>query len=305
MPVPRAPLTPIAPRSMSPAHGARTYRSAGTAGPRPLRPPRPLRALPRLSPIQTKQIGFPGPSLPGLGPSAVGAGSDVVQGIGAMLGGVAGTLGGGDGGESLGTFQSTAYGPPWDSMNGTGVTAGGTDLRPAKKAYIVAVDPEEISLGTKLTIEPNPFGYKGTFLADDTGGAIQGKRIDFYDWRGRSSQLAWGTRPVKVTKGAAASASGFGLPNPLAGIDAVAQAIAAAAGALNDIAAFFTRWIELFFTPTGWARLAKISFGAVCILWGMNVIIREISGKDVVKAAGGAAKTGATVAGGAAAAKVI
>lgn len=118
----------------------------------------------------------------------------------------------------LGTFTSTAYGPPWDSMQGTGVTSGGTDLRPAKPAYIVAVDPAVIPLGSRLRITPNPFNYSGAFLADDTGGAIKGKRIDFYDWRGRSSQTSWGVRSVQVATdagapvahpaGGAASASG-------------------------------------------------------------------------------------------------
>jgi 3D (Asp-Asp-Asp) domain-containing protein len=99
----------------------------------------------------------------------------------------------------LGTFASTCYGPPWDSMNGTGVTAGGTDLRPAKPALIVAVDPDVIPLGRLLRIEPNPHGTTQPFLADDTGGAIQGNRIDFYVWQGREKQLAWpAMKQVKV-----------------------------------------------------------------------------------------------------------
>lgn len=102
--------------------------------------------------------------------------------------------------KSLGTFESTAYGPPWNAMNGTGTTAGGTDLRPAKQAYIVAVDPNVVPLGTELFVWPNPFNHRGTFLADDTGGAILSKSIDFYDWRGRESQSAWGRRDVQVFK---------------------------------------------------------------------------------------------------------
>jgi 3D (Asp-Asp-Asp) domain-containing protein len=43
-----------------------------------------------------------------------------------------------------------------------------------------------IPLGSKLKITPNPFGYSGAFTAFDTGGAIKGNRIDFYDWRGRA-----------------------------------------------------------------------------------------------------------------------
>jgi len=37
------------------------------------------------------------------------------------------------------------------------------------------------------------------FLTADTGGAIDGRRIDFYDWRGRSYQNMW-RQPVRVTR---------------------------------------------------------------------------------------------------------
>lgn len=103
--------------------------------------------------------------------------------------------------KDLGEFLSTAYGPPWNTMNGTGVTAGGTNLQGAngKGKYIVAVDTSVIKLGTKLKINPNPFGDPDIeFLADDTGGAINGKRIDFFDWRGRTEQMKWGERSVNV-----------------------------------------------------------------------------------------------------------
>jgi len=98
----------------------------------------------------------------------------------------------------VGEFEATAYGPPWNAVQGTGVTAGGTDLRPARRAYIVAVDPDVIPLGSKLRIWPNPYNHSGLFLADDIGRSIQGNRIDFYDWRGRTSQMGWGRRKVTV-----------------------------------------------------------------------------------------------------------
>ncbi|MDQ3934163.1 MAG: 3D domain-containing protein [Actinomycetota bacterium] len=101
-------------------------------------------------------------------------------------------------GYARGGFVSTAYGPPWNAMNGTGVTATGRDLRPAKQAYGIAVDPRVIRLGSLVRAWPNPFGYRGLFRAFDTGGAIKGKRIDFYDWRGRRSQLGWGRRAVTL-----------------------------------------------------------------------------------------------------------
>lgn len=107
-------------------------------------------------------------------------------------------------GDPRGTFESTAYGPPWNAMNGTGVTRDGTDLRPAKQAYGIAVDPRRIRLGSKVYAWPNPFGRRGPFKAFDTGGAIKGNRIDFYDWRGRARQNAWGRRSVTVSTSAAA-----------------------------------------------------------------------------------------------------
>lgn len=92
---------------------------------------------------------------------------------------------------------STAYGAPWGGIQGTGVTATGIDLRKHPKQYVVAVDPSVIPLGTKLRIKDNPFGDPNiVFTAADTGGAIKGKRLDFYDWRGRKAQMAWGTRPI-------------------------------------------------------------------------------------------------------------
>lgn len=107
-----------------------------------------------------------------------------------------------------GHYESTAYGPPWDTgdcsgqtgMQGCGITSGGTDLRDGRPAYIIASDPGQIPRGSRVYINPNPFNYKGTFLADDTGGAINHRRLDFYDWKGRAHQYAWGRRTVTVSK---------------------------------------------------------------------------------------------------------
>lgn len=105
-------------------------------------------------------------------------------------------------GFATGGFVSTAYGPPWTGINGTGVTATEVDLTSSPHKYIVAVDPSVIPLHSKLGIHPNPFHTNEPFAAEDTGSAIQGKRIDFYDWRGRASQLGWGRRTVTVDEGA-------------------------------------------------------------------------------------------------------
>jgi len=106
-----------------------------------------------------------------------------------------------------GAFQTTAYGPPWgvDPVSGVdqgaGVaTAGGLRLNGgAPRKYLVATDPSVISLGQLIYIWPNPFGWRGPFLTADTGGAIRGRDIDFYDWRGRDTQLAW-SRPAEVAR---------------------------------------------------------------------------------------------------------
>ena len=65
---------------------------------------------------------------------------------------------------------------------------------------MVAVDPALIGHGQLVYLWPNPFGWRGPFLAADTGAAIQGRRIDFYDWRGRRTQLAWGQQTVQASR---------------------------------------------------------------------------------------------------------
>jgi len=100
-----------------------------------------------------------------------------------------------------GTYGTTAYGPPWGGIQGAGqATAGSLPIRGrSPRWYMVAVDTDLISHGTFVYIWPNPFGWKGPFLAADTGGAIQGRRIDFYDWRGRTTQRGWGLKQSRVS----------------------------------------------------------------------------------------------------------
>lgn len=100
---------------------------------------------------------------------------------------------------STGSFRATAYGPPWGGIQGGGTTATGVNLRRSPHVYGVAVDPSVIALGSQLYAWPNPFNRSGPFRAFDTGGAIKGNRLDFYDWRGRESQNRWGSRMVRVS----------------------------------------------------------------------------------------------------------
>ena len=80
------------------------------------------------------------------------------------------------------TFTATAY--TWTGNR----TATGT--WPSRGT--VAVDPRVIPLGTELHIE----GY-GSAVAADTGGAIQGQRIDLY-MDTKHECLQWGRRQVEV-----------------------------------------------------------------------------------------------------------
>lgn len=115
-------------------------------------------------------------------------------------------------GFATGGFVSTAYGPPWTGINGTGVTATEVDLRDSPHRYIVAVDPDVVPLHSQWVIRPNPFHTDKAFAAEDTGSAIQGKRIDFYDWRGRQSQLGWGRKTVTLYKPGEKGAGGEAAP---------------------------------------------------------------------------------------------
>ena len=106
-----------------------------------------------------------------------------------------------------GSWVATAYGPPWGGIQGDGVTATGLNLTAGRPAYEVAIDPRVIALRSYVHVQPNPFGTSSAFYAGDTGGAIIGKHVDIYDWRGRANQNAWGRRTVTVTPA----------PNPGAG----------------------------------------------------------------------------------------
>jgi 3D (Asp-Asp-Asp) domain-containing protein len=95
-------------------------------------------------------------------------------------------------------WVATAYGPPWGGIQGDGITATGLNLTTGPRAYVIAVDPTLIPLGSFEHVTPNPFGTTQAFYAGDTGGAITGHHVDIYDWHGRVAQDAWGKRSVTV-----------------------------------------------------------------------------------------------------------
>ncbi|WLR46829.1 LysM peptidoglycan-binding domain-containing protein [Halobacillus litoralis] len=88
------------------------------------------------------------------------------------------------------TAEATAYTAFCTGCSG--VTATGIDLRANPDQKVIAVDPNVIPLGSKVYVE----GY-GTAIAGDTGGAINGNRIDIF-MPSREDALAFGRQTVKV-----------------------------------------------------------------------------------------------------------
>lgn len=97
------------------------------------------------------------------------------------------------------TVKSTAYTADFKSTGkrpgdpGFGRTATGTKARRDVNGYsTVAIDPRVIPYGTKLYIE----GY-GYAIAEDTGGAIKGNKIDVF-FNSNAECMQWGVRYVTV-----------------------------------------------------------------------------------------------------------
>lgn len=95
------------------------------------------------------------------------------------------------GGKNLGQFRISAYCSckkccgKWaggKTASGTTPTAGRT----------IAVDPKVIPLGSKVIIDGH------TYVAEDTGGAIKGNRIDMY-FSSHSEALSWGIKYKNAT----------------------------------------------------------------------------------------------------------
>ncbi len=88
-------------------------------------------------------------------------------------------------------FEATAY--TLECGNGDGLTATMTVPR---TSHTVAVDPAVVPLGSKVYIPG--MGWRA---AEDTGGAIKGRRIDLYMGSGlaaRGEAVRWGRRDIRV-----------------------------------------------------------------------------------------------------------
>ena len=88
-------------------------------------------------------------------------------------------------------FEITAYDLSYQSCQKTpehpayGITASGVSLKDhtRESAMAIAVDPNQIPLGSKVLIifeDENRAKYNGVYTAVDTGGAINGNRIDIF-----------------------------------------------------------------------------------------------------------------------------
>ena len=87
------------------------------------------------------------------------------------------------------SMEATAYTDDYESQ---GKWVGQTATGRKPRVGIVAVDPKVIPLGTRLYVE----GY-GPAIAGDTGGAIEGHRIDLF-MASRGEALRFGRRQIRV-----------------------------------------------------------------------------------------------------------
>ncbi|MDR3564590.1 MAG: 3D domain-containing protein [Negativicutes bacterium] len=90
-------------------------------------------------------------------------------------------------------ITATAYAPgPHDNDQWGSKTFLGTQIRPG----VIAVDPKIIPLGSRVYIK-YPDGHGVYAVAEDTGGAIKGNRIDVAKWSVPEAEN-FGIQHVKV-----------------------------------------------------------------------------------------------------------
>ncbi|WP_413381349.1 peptidoglycan-binding protein [Alkalihalobacillus sp. 1P02AB] len=89
------------------------------------------------------------------------------------------------------SVEATAYTAECEGCSG--ITSTGIDLRNDRDKKVIAVDPEVIPLGSRVYVE----GY-GEAIAGDTGGAIQGNKIDLHVPT-KEEAIQFGRQQVNVT----------------------------------------------------------------------------------------------------------
>ncbi|SEB19990.1 Uncharacterized conserved protein YabE, contains G5 and tandem DUF348 domains [Thalassobacillus cyri] len=90
------------------------------------------------------------------------------------------------------TLQMSATAYTASCSGCSGITATGINLKANPDAKVIAVDPSVIPLGTRVWVE----GY-GNAIAGDTGGAINGNKIDLF-MSSKSDALSFGRKTVQV-----------------------------------------------------------------------------------------------------------
>lgn len=95
------------------------------------------------------------------------------------------------GGSHVVYASSTAY--TANCSGCSGYTTTGINLKANPNTKVIAVDPSVIPLGSRVYVE----GY-GYAVAGDTGGAIQGNRVDVF-FPTKAGAYGWGSRQVKIT----------------------------------------------------------------------------------------------------------
>ena len=117
---------------------------------------------------------------------------------------------------SLGRFRTTSYTLPFappgleGAVDGCLKTATNVPLCPNEQKLVVAVDPDVIPYGTKITVKNNPFCDPNlVFTAADTGALVKGNAVSFYD--------AGGIKPLRKcgSGSSTVAAVGYGVYNDI------------------------------------------------------------------------------------------
>lgn len=88
-------------------------------------------------------------------------------------------------------MEATAY--TANCAGCSGITATGVNLNADRNAPVIAADPDVLPMGTEVEIEG-----MGTYTVEDTGGAINGDRIDIHVPT-KSEAFDFGRQDVEVT----------------------------------------------------------------------------------------------------------
>lgn len=182
------------------------------------------------------------------------------------------------------TFLATAYCSKFGkgSINGTGVTAGGTDLRDGKQKYVVAAGPGSgLSMGDIVMISPNPFGGTVYFKVDDHGDpkVIIGRHIDIYI-ADCAAAKKWGRQSVKVTVMPPGYDQGKHTAdwNPIKAtvdtVNSVPGGLSAVANAITGAVTAFEHFISALFNSATWFRVGKVLVGVVIGIYGFMILTR-------------------------------